>query len=76
MAKAAKSIQSMAEVIRAAIEESGMTINAVAKGAGVAQPVVYRFMVGERGLSLHSADKLCRYLGLKLVREEFIPKPP
>lgn len=60
----------LAEAIREAIRSSGQTVYAVAKAAGVSQPVLHRFVAGERGLTLDTADKLCRYLGLRLVKAE------
>jgi len=60
--------QTMADVLRRAIRESGKTINAVATAAGVPQPVLHRFLAGERDLTLRSAQKLVDYFGLELRR--------
>lgn len=67
-AKPATADPTLADTIRAAVRESGLSTYAVAKGAGVSQPVLHRFMSGERGLNLDTADRLCRFLGLRLVR--------
>ena len=56
----------MAETLRQAIEASGLTVAAVARGAGIAQPVLHRFAKGERDLTLDTAEKLVRYFGLEL----------
>lgn len=56
----------LAEVLRQAIRGGGETVAAVARGAGIVQPVLYRFVKGERDLTLRTADKLARYLGLEL----------
>lgn len=56
--------------LRQAIRESGQTIYAVSKGAGISNPVTIRFMSGERDIRLETAEKLCAYLGLKLVKDK------
>jgi hypothetical protein len=53
--------------LKRAIRDSGDTIYAVAKGSGVAFPVVSRFMHGERDIRLETADRLCAHLGLRLT---------
>lgn len=69
MAKKQKGAPSLEEQIREAISSSGLTPTDLAKRAGVALPQVTRFVKGERSVSLDTAWKLCRVLGLKLVRE-------
>src|SRR5437870_8264542 len=57
------------EVLRAFIRQqldSGVSIYRIAANAGVNWATVYRFMNGERLLSLASFDELCRSLGLEL----------
>jgi plasmid maintenance system antidote protein VapI len=56
----------MADVLRQEVRESGESVNAVAKAAGVAQPVLYRFITGERDLTLETAQKLADHFGLEL----------
>ena len=58
----------LVEELRQAILNSGETEYRVSKESGVAQPVVNRFLRGERGISLETASKLCQYLGLHLAR--------
>jgi plasmid maintenance system antidote protein VapI len=41
-------------------------VNAVAVEAGVPQPVLHRFMTGERDLTLRTAQKLADHFGLEL----------
>jgi plasmid maintenance system antidote protein VapI len=60
----------MREVILQSIKESGKPVVAIALAAGVAQPVLSRFVQGKRGLSLESAEKVCSALGLKLVKDD------
>jgi hypothetical protein len=68
MGKAAK--RTFADVIRRAEEDSGRTPYAIALESGVSQPVLSRFLRGERGLNLDTAEKLCRALGLELRPKE------
>jgi len=50
------------------INQSGLTLNAVAVGAGVPHPVLYRFMSGVRvNIRLDTADKLCRFFDVGLT---------
>jgi transcriptional regulator with XRE-family HTH domain len=55
--------------LRRAIERSGQSQNEIAKGSGVSQGVVSRFVRGERDISLPVADRLCAYLGFRLVEK-------
>ena len=57
----------LVDELRKAILNSGQTEYRVAKDSGVAQPIVNRFLRGERGISLETAAKLCKYLGLHLA---------
>jgi transcriptional regulator with XRE-family HTH domain len=59
--------RSIVEQLRQAIRDSGQTEYAIAKGSGVSQSVVNRFVNGERSISLETAAKLCQYLDLDLV---------
>jgi plasmid maintenance system antidote protein VapI len=61
-----KSRLTMANILKAAIQESGETVAAIARGAGIAQPVLHRFVAGERDLTLRTADKLAAYFKLEL----------
>jgi plasmid maintenance system antidote protein VapI len=40
----------------------------ISRGADIAQPVLHRFVAGERDLTLRTADKLAQYFGLKLTK--------
>ena len=59
--------RSIVDELRQAILHSGETEYRVAKESGVAQPIVNRFLRGERGISLETAAKLCKYLRLHLA---------
>jgi plasmid maintenance system antidote protein VapI len=54
--------------LRKAILQSGETEYAVAKGSGVSQSVVNRFVHRERSIGIETAAKLCACLKLTLVR--------
>ena len=56
----------MADALRRAVRETGLSVNAVAKAAGVPQPVLHRFMTGERDLTLSTAQRLVDYFRLEL----------
>ncbi len=56
----------MAEALKKAMTKSGKTVAAVAREAGIAQPVLHRFVKGERDLTLRTANKLAVYFGLEL----------
>lgn len=59
---------SVVDQLRKAIKDSGLTQYRIAKDSGVPQPVVNRFINGERGLSFETAAKLCSLLRLRLTR--------
>jgi plasmid maintenance system antidote protein VapI len=56
----------MAALLKQLIRESGLSVAAVCRGAGIAQPVLHRFLTGERDLTLRTAEKLVVYLDLEL----------
>lgn len=56
----------MAERLRKAIEDCDSTVNAIAVEAEIPQPVLYRFVSGERDLTLATAQKLAEYFRLEL----------
>lgn len=62
-----KSSLNLVEELRQAIRNCGETEYRVAKESEVPQPVVSRFMRGQRCISLETAGKLCQYLGLHLA---------
>jgi hypothetical protein len=67
MSKSSVKRKTLAETLRTAIEKSGETVGAIARGSGVPRPVLHRFAHGERGnLTLATAEKLCAYLDLEL----------
>ena len=59
----------LTDVLRTAIEESGLTLYRLAKDTGVIKTSLMRFMAGETSLRLDKADVLADYLGLELVKK-------
>ena len=60
--------ESLVEVLRREILSAGKSVFAVAKEAHVSQPILSRFLSGKRGITLQTAERLCRSLGLELRR--------
>ena len=58
----------MTDVIKAAIEESGLTQYRIAKDTGIPATSIMRFIRGETSLRLDKADVLAEYLGLELIK--------
>ncbi len=61
-----KKRRSLAEIIRATTKARGLTAYALARDSGVNSAVVGRFLKGERDVTLTTAEKMCRALGLEL----------
>ena len=53
--------------IRMAIKKSGISVYQLAKDSEIPQPVLSRFVNGQRGINLSTASKIAQTLGLKLV---------
>lgn len=64
-----KTLPSLVEDLRRAIQESGLTTTELAQHTGITQPQLSRFVRGIRTLTLPAADKICRHLGLRLVQQ-------
>lgn len=60
----------LADLIRATIKRRELSGYAVAKLSGVNVAAVNRFLSGERSLTLESADKIMRALGLEVREKE------
>ena len=59
--------RSVTEALRSAIQTDGRPISRLAEDSGVAYPVIYRFVKGDRrGLNTSTVDKLAVVLGLEL----------
>jgi transcriptional regulator with XRE-family HTH domain len=62
--------RSIVDQLRKAIEKSGETQYSLSKATGVDQSVLSRFLHGERTISLETAARLCKHLGLELKQVE------
>jgi transcriptional regulator with XRE-family HTH domain len=58
----------MTDVLKAAIEESGLTRYRIANNTGITEPSLCRFMQDVTSLRLDKADVLADYLRLDLVK--------
>jgi transcriptional regulator with XRE-family HTH domain len=57
----------ISEGLREAVEASGISKYALARGARISKPHFYRFLKGERDLSQKSLDRLASKLGVRIV---------
>jgi plasmid maintenance system antidote protein VapI len=54
------------DALKDGIRQTGKPLYRLAKESGVSQPIIYRFVTGERDIRLATAEKLAAALGLKL----------
>ncbi len=57
----------LTDVLRAAIERSGLTVYRIGKATGIDTANLGRFVRGEMSIRLDKADRLAAYLGLQLT---------
>jgi transcriptional regulator with XRE-family HTH domain len=65
----------LVEHIRRAVRDCGLSLNELGRRAGVSQPQLSRFLLGQRTLTLPAAARVCQYLGLRLVGRDEPPEP-
>lgn len=53
--------------VRAAVIQAGETRYRISKQTGISEGNLSRFVRGQAGLSMDSLDRLCAYLGLRVV---------
>jgi transcriptional regulator with XRE-family HTH domain len=70
-----KTKTTLTDVLKKAIEKSGLTQYRIANDTGIPATSIMRFMRGETALRLDKADRLASYLGLRLVADPDA-KPP
>mgnify|MGYP000397934709 CR=1 FL=1 len=58
---------SLTTQLREAIQSHEDSAYRLAINSGVPNPIIHRFMTGERGIAIGSMEKLCDYLGLELT---------
>ena len=56
----------LAETIRKAIKDQPVSAYRLNIETGVSQPLISRFIKGERTITIETADKLMAYLGLEV----------
>ena len=71
----AKPKPTMTDVLRAAVQKSGVTQYKIGQDTGILTTALGRFMRGKSSLRLDKADALAAYLGLRLVPDPDA-KPP
>jgi transcriptional regulator with XRE-family HTH domain len=59
----------MTDQVRQAIGDSGLTRYRIAQDTGIDESTLAKFFHGTRGLSLDNLDRLCEYLGLRIVMD-------
>ena len=64
----------LAEDLRKAISDSGMTSYAIGKACGIGPIQIDRFMSGERDMRIATASKICETLGYGLAKIETAKK--
>jgi plasmid maintenance system antidote protein VapI len=69
MGKSASAAESLSEVLRRAIRESGVPYLTLAQATGVQRASIQRFIDGRTSIRLDKADKLAAYFGLALVKK-------
>ena len=60
----------MTDVLRKAIDDSGLSLYRIAKDTGVTPQSIMRFQRGETSLRMDKADVIAMYLGLELAKKE------
>jgi len=58
---------SLSETLKQAVKATGLSLYRVGLDSGVPDEVLGRWLKGERGITLASADKLADYFGLELT---------
>jgi transcriptional regulator with XRE-family HTH domain len=60
---------SVSDVLRKAIDQSGLSLYRIAVDTSIASQSLLRFKRGDQSLRLDKADLLAEYLGLELVKK-------
>lgn len=69
MSKKKPKASSLTDDLKAAIQASGVSVYQLSKDCGVAQPVLSRFLSGQRDIYLATAEKLATHFGLRFTRD-------
>jgi len=65
--KSPKRAQTMSATLRQEILSQGLSLYRISKESGVSYPALHRFVVHEQAIAMPALDKLCGYLGLRLM---------
>ena len=65
-----KKIASLSDRLRRAINESGLSVNELAKQTVVQRMSIHRFLRGERSIRLDNAERLAEFFGLEFQQRE------
>jgi len=57
----------LTDQVRQAIDDSGVTRYQIAQDTGIDESALAKFYNAHRGLSLDNLDRLCEYLGVRIV---------
>ena len=72
-----KNKPTLTDVLRAAIQRSGLTYYRIAKATGIDEGNLGRFARGRLSIRLDKADRLAAYLGLRLMPDpDAVPPDP
>jgi transcriptional regulator with XRE-family HTH domain len=67
----------LTNVLRAAMEQSGLTVYRIGKATGIDAANLRRFARGDMSIRLDKADRLAAYLGLQLAPDpDAVPPKP
>ena len=76
VATGAQSSADLADQLKAAVERSGLSVNQVAREAGIPQQVLQRFLSGKRhNVRLDTASKLAGFFGMRLTKPQNARRP-
>ncbi len=59
--------QTLADQLRSAIKSSGLSVYRIALDTGVSQPVISRFVNGNRTITVETANALAAYFDMRLT---------
>jgi plasmid maintenance system antidote protein VapI len=60
--------ETMSDVLKKTIEESGLALSAIERETGVKRASIMRFLRGDQSLRLDMADRLADYFGMVLTQ--------
>ena len=62
-------METLADQLRQAVNQCEWSLNSIAREADIPQPVLYRFVNGQRdAIRLDTADKLCQLFAMRLTK--------